>query len=261
MRRVPLVVMSALGVVVVLESALLALLVARDRWRARAEGTAVVRGQAVAARAGCFGCHGPGGGKPIPNPGAKGGEVPSWTGGTWMMWNKKEEDVRAWIVDGHPPGRERDRGALIAMPAYGEKLSKGEVDDLVAYVLAVSQFGWPDDPQVVAGREVAVKFGCFGCHGPEGRGLVANPGSFKGYIPPWDGEDYTDLVRDDREFREWVRQGISDRFKANPAARHFLETQSIPMPAFGDRIGDEEMSALLAYVRWVRENPRGGEPR
>jgi mono/diheme cytochrome c family protein len=228
----------------------------RARWRAAAEGTAVVRGQAVAEAAGCFGCHGPGGAAPIPNPGAATGSVPGWPGGTWMMWNRTEQDVRDWIVHGHPPDREPDPGALIRMPAYGGRLSDLEVDDVVAYVLAVSQFGWPEDPQVVGGREVAVRFGCFGCHGPEGRGLVRNPGSFKGYVPAWDGDDYLDLVRDDDEFRQWVRDGISDRFRANPAARYFLDRQAIPMPAYGDRIEDAELEALLAYVRWVRENPR-----
>jgi len=219
----------------------------------------VARGREVAERMGCFGCHGPGGERPIPNPGATGGageEVPRWGGGMWMMFNHEAADVRAWIRDGHPSGREPDEAALLQMPAYGDRLSEDEIDDLTAYVLAVSQFGWPEDPQVAAGREVAVRFGCFGCHGPEGRGLVANPGSLKGYVPPWDGDDYADLVRSDEELRQWVRNGISDRFRANPAARRILATQALPMPAYGDLIDDEELDALAAYIDWVRANPR-----
>ena len=102
-----------------------------------------------------------------------------------------------------------------------------------------------------------MRFGCFGCHGLEGRGLVANPSSLKSYIPAWDSDDYLELVENDDEFRQWVRSGISDRFRANPAARHFVEGQQIPMPAFGDRIGDADLDHLLAYVRWVRAHPRG----
>jgi mono/diheme cytochrome c family protein len=229
----------------------------RAYWRSRATGTPVVRGEKIADRMGCFGCHGPGGARPIPNPGSKGGEVPGWVGGTWMMWNSSEKDVRAWIVNGHPPDREPDPGALIAMPAYGKLLGERDVDDLVAYVLAVSQFGWPEDAKVVEGREVAVKLGCFGCHGPEGRGLVLNPGSFKGYIPGWEGADYLELVRDDDEFRQWVRKGICDRLASNPAARFFLDRQPVAMPAYGDKVTDSDLDALLAYVRWVRATPRG----
>ncbi len=248
--------MALLVGVILVEAAAIGLLSAREYWRGRSEGMPVVRGRAVADRLGCFGCHGPGGAAPIPNPGARGGKVPGWTGGTWMMYNADEEDVRGWILDGHPAGREPDSGALIPMPAYRGEISDADLDDLVAYVLAVSQFGRPEGAEIAAGRSVANRFGCFGCHGPEGRGLIENPLSFKGYIPPWDGDDYLELVRDADEFRQWVRNGISDRFRDNPAARAFVDRQVVPMPAYGDAITDEELNQLLAYVGWVRDNPR-----
>jgi mono/diheme cytochrome c family protein len=245
-----------LGGVVLAQAAAIGFLGARAYWRGRSEGTPVVRGRAVADRLGCFGCHGPGGAASIPNPGARGGRVPMWTGGTWMMYNADEDDVRGWILDGHPPDREPDAGALIPMPAYRGAIAEADLDDLVAYVLAASQFGRLDDPAIAAGRNVANRNGCFGCHGPEGRGLIENPLSFKGYIPPWDGDDYLELVRDGEEFRQWVRNGISDRFRDNPAARAFVDRQIVPMPAYGDAITDEELDQLLAYVAWVRDNPR-----
>jgi len=238
-----------------LESAGIVFLLTRERWRRQAESRPVARGERVAASLGCFACHGPGGTRPIPNPGARGGEVPQWAGGTWMMWNDSEDDVRAWILDGHPESREPDPGALIKMPTYRGRVGGQDLEDLVAYVLAVSQFGWPEAPGVSEGRDVAVRFGCFGCHGPEGRGLVLNPGSFTGYIPPWDGEEYLELVRSDEEFRQWVRQGTSERFRKNPLARRFLERQAVPMPAYEERISDQELEKLLAYVRWLREKP------
>ena len=116
-----------------------------------------------------------GGGQPIGNPGAKGGEVPGWTGGTWMMWNRDERDVRSWILDGRTEHREPDAGALIKMPAYESRLSAKEADDLVAYVLAVSHFGAISDETASAGHEAAYRLGCFGCHGAEGRGLDPEP--------------------------------------------------------------------------------------
>jgi len=244
-----------LAVVALAEGLVLTGLLTRGRWQRRASETSVVRGEAVAERMGCFGCHGSGGAAGIANPGA--GNVPSWTGGTWMMYADDEADIRGWILDGHPPGRQPDAGALIRMPAYRSRLAPADLEDLVAYVLTVSQFGDPTDPPAAEGRNVAFRLGCFGCHGPEGRGLINNPGSFKGYVPPWDGDDYPDLVRNETEFRQWVRKGICDRLHANPAARRILETQAIRMPAYGDRASDADLDALLAYVTWVRRHPRG----
>lgn len=248
----------ALAGVALAEGVVLAGLLVRGRWQRLAGQTPVQRGEAVAERMGCFGCHGPGGAAGVSNPGANaGGTVPSWTGGTWMMYAKDEADVRSWILDGHPQGRQPDAGALIHMPAFRRRLAAAELNDLVAYVLAVSQLGNLPDERVADGRDAAIRLGCLGCHGPEGRGLIANPGSLKGYVPPWDGEDFADLVHDDAEFRQWVRNGIADRFRSNPAARRILETQAIKMPAYGERVSDKDLGALRAYVEWVRRNPRG----
>jgi mono/diheme cytochrome c family protein len=256
-RRLRLVIVALAGMAA-LEAAVIGFSVWRARQARTAADTPVVRGATLASRMGCFACHGPGGAAPIPNPGSKSGQVPAWTGGTWMMWNKTESDVRGWIADGHPAGRPADASALIKMPAYRTYLSDSQLEDLVAYVLAVSQFGPPASDAVGAGQEAAFRLGCFGCHGPEGRGLRLNPGSLKGFIPPWDGPDYPDLVRDDAEFRQWVRNGVSDRFKANPAARVVLSRQAVEMPAFGDRVTDDDLKALAAYVAWVRATPRTG---
>jgi mono/diheme cytochrome c family protein len=247
-----------LAAVALVEAGVIAAVVVRSQWRTAAAGSAVERGREVASRMGCFGCHGPGGVAGIPNPGGKGGEVPTWSGGTWMMYNDSERDVRAWILDGHPPGREPDARALLAMPAYGRWLRGEETDDLVAYVLAASHFGNPDDEKAAAGRDAAARLGCFGCHGPEGRGLTWDPGSLKGYVPTWDGADFKELVRDDGELREWVREGMSARLRGNPAARHFLGSETIQMPAFGSHVSDADLEALVAYVHWVRRHPRTG---
>ncbi len=144
------------------------------------------------------------------------------------------------------------------MPAYKGRLHGEETDDLVAYVLAASHFGNIEDEKAAAGRDAAARLGCFGCHGPEGRGLVWDPGSLKGYVPPWDGADFAELVRDDGELREWVRNGVSERLRKNPAARHFLTAEVIHMPAFGLRVSDADLDALVAYVHWVRTHPRTG---
>jgi mono/diheme cytochrome c family protein len=249
------VVIAVLLLVCLAEGALLLLLDRRSTWVESVHENPVERGRQIAERTGCFACHGPGGDQPIANPGATHGAVPGWGGGTWMLWSDDASDLRAWIVDGHPPGRAPDPGALISMPAYGSLLSDAEVDDLLAYVLSVAQFGRPEDPLAGRGRDTAQRLGCFGCHGPEGRGQIANPRSFRGYVPPWDGPDYAELVRDDDEFEQWVRNGVCDRLD-NVATRAIFDRQSIRMPAYGDHVTDEQIEALLAYVAWMRNNPR-----
>jgi mono/diheme cytochrome c family protein len=247
----------ALVVLVLAEGVALGALLLQSRWQREATGTAVQHGHRIAERMGCFGCHGPGGAGGVANPGTKSGStVPAWNDGTWMMYSDTEADVRAWIADGHAPGTAPTPEALLQMPAYKSRLAPEELDDLTAYVLTVMQVGQLEG-KVSEGHDAAQKLGCFGCHGPEGRGLVPNPGSFKGYTPAWEGADYTDLVRSPAEFRQWVRNGITDRFRANPAARHFVEGEVVRMPAYGDKVSDAGLEALQAYVDWVRSHPRG----
>ena len=77
----------------------------------------------------------------------------------------------------------------------------------IACPLCLPDYGPPPatDRLVDLGAHLYLQKGCITCHGPEGRGLVKNPGSFKGYIPAWDSADYAELVRDDDEFREATR--------------------------------------------------------
>lgn len=233
------------------------------RWWQWAGVSAVTRGERVAQKLGCFACHGPGAIRGILNPGSEVENVPSWDGGTVMMYVENEEEIREWILDGMPKrlkeedhhhGEKEHGHPLIAMPAFRGKLSGQELDDLVAYFKAVSWFQAPSDSQARAGRDVAQKYGCFGCHGPEGRGNNPNPGSLKGYIPPWDGPDFPELVRDEAELREWILDGDIGRFRKNPLANAFIQRQKIKMPGYREVLSKKEIDQLVAYIGWLREN-------
>src|SRR5262245_35460943 len=172
-------------------------------WR-RKNVSRVQRGWEVAAAKGCFTCHGPGGIRGMADPGHGLDEVPPFSGGLITMYAQNEGEIREWILDGLPR-RVRDdpeqmklrANAVIRMPAWRGVLSAREVDDLVAFVKAVSDFETPKEDGPSQGRDVANKLGCFNCHGPQGRGSMPNAGAFKGYIPSWDGADFPDLARDD----------------------------------------------------------------
>ena len=111
--------------------------------------------------------------------------------------------------------------------------------------------------EVAAGRDTAARLGCFTCHGPQGRGDTPNPGSLKGYVPSWSGADFPELARDEGEIREWVKDGSPKRLRENPVAAFFLGRQAIRMPAYGERVTEEEMRRIVAYIGWLR---RPGHP-
>ena len=138
------------------------------------------------------------------------------------------------------------------MPAFKGKLLEREVRDLVAYVMAASSSPEPEDSLALAGLERMRALGCNGCHGMAGRLAPPNPGSLKGYVPSWDGADFPELVANEREFREWVNDGISQRFAANPVARTLLARGTLHMPAYERHLAPGDLEALWAYVQWLR---------
>jgi hypothetical protein len=92
-----------------------------------------------------------------------------------MMFAADEREIREWIRFGVPTSRaqsetwreQRDAGAL-RMPAFDDRLSDSEVDDLVAFVHAVNGSPEPQDSLALAGLETTRRLGCFGCHGAAG---------------------------------------------------------------------------------------------
>jgi mono/diheme cytochrome c family protein len=230
-------------------------------WRTKDRGS-VHRGFQVAERSGCFACHGPGGYRGMANPGHGLEDVPPWSGGLITMYADNEAEIREWIEDGMPKRLRADpeqvklrKGAAIAMPAFRGSVAENDLRALVAYVKAVSDLEKPEDAKAEEGRQVALKFGCFNCHGPQGRGAIDNPGSFKGYVPGWDGPDYAELARSDDEAREWILDGRPRRLQENRIARFFLDRQKVPMPAYRQHLTTAEVDGLLAYIRWLRQHP------
>jgi mono/diheme cytochrome c family protein len=151
-----------------------------------------------------------------------------------------------------PESRMALEAEAVRMPAWRGRLSHAQVDDLVTYIRAVAAADVPEEPAARNGYAIAERLGCFGCHGPGGRGAGSNPGSLKGYIPPWDGPDFAELVANDGELREWILGGRPQRLQANALARFFLDRQAMRMPAFRGHLTEEELRALETYIRWLR---------
>ena len=229
-------------------------------WRSHDVGPAQ-RGARLAAESGCLGCHGPGGRLADPDGTLGVGPVPTFDHDDVTSYAKSEAEIREWILNGKPRRLvEEESGEpepLLRMPAWRDRLSSREVDQLVAYVRAVSDFDPVPEP-AAAGRDTAARLGCFACHGPQGRFDTPNPGSLKGHIPSWTGRDFAELARDDGEIREWIRDGSPRRLRENPVAAFFLRRQAVRMPAFGDRASDEDVARIVAYIRWLRTDDSRG---
>ena len=234
---------------------------AYHHWRTKNLG-AVQRGWAVAHSNGCFTCHGDGGRRGMPDPGHGLEDVPPFSGGLITMYASSEAEIREWILDGMPK-RVRDdpaqmklrEKAAILMPAWRGIVKGRDLEDVVAYVKAVSDFEKPKDARAQEGREVAEKFGCFNCHGPQGRGTLPNVRGLQGYIPSWDGADFPELVENDQELRDWILDGGTPRLANNRVARWFLARQPIKMPAYRPHVTTTEVDRLVDYVHWVRQHP------
>jgi mono/diheme cytochrome c family protein len=239
-------------------ASILLVAVAIAAWALRRDLPAAERGRRIATRTGCFACHTAEGTRGAANPGRTEASVPTFEGDV-MMYAKTREEIREWIRDGAPAARARRAswraarasGAL-RMPAFGRRLRPGEIEDLVAFVEASAGRPEPTDSLARAGLERAGALGCDGCHGPGGRFARPNLGSFKGYVPSWDGRDFRELVRDRAEFEEWVTRGVSRRLESNPAARYFLRRAVLRMPAYRRHLAAGDVDALWAYVTWLR---------
>ncbi len=59
-------------------------------------------------------------------------------------------------------------------------------------------------------------------------------------------------MRDDGELREWIGKGELPRISNHPIGRIFFHRQAIKMPKYEDVRPQDDLDALVAYVRWIR---------
>jgi mono/diheme cytochrome c family protein len=128
------------------------------------------------------------------------------------------------------------------------------------WVLTVSILGYPWLHNVVLGVEitpaergygVAVRAGCFNCHGPNGTGGVKNPGSEDGEVPGFAGGAPMMWVKSEPELREYILDGAPARKRADPRHRQQMEGQLLAMPAYRGYIGNRDVDDLVVYLRAV----------
>jgi mono/diheme cytochrome c family protein len=127
-------------------------------------------------------------------------------------------------------------GAHQTMPIWGNVLTEEQLDALVEYTLEASS-GTPTE----VGRELFVQY-CATCHGDFGEG-GANPARPGDIIAPISSAEYL-KTRDDFTLRSVIAQG-QPNFGMSPFGS-----------AFGGPLSDEEIDAIVAYMRsWEQDPP------
>lgn len=131
-------------------------------------------------------------------------------------------------------------GAHKNMPIWGEILTTAQLDALVQYTF-----------QAVQGSPIQLGQGlfaqnCSSCHGEFGEG-GPNPARAGGIISPISTSDFLN-TRDDSTIRAIIAQGQAD----------------LGMPAFasfnGGQLSDDEVDAIVAFIRSWEANPLVNEP-
>ncbi len=132
------------------------------------------------------------------------------------------------------------------MPVWGAVISTTQVSDLIAYLRA----GLPEvataEPPAIPRRQGAVvegsalysSYGCINCHGPNGLGGVPNPQSPDKTIPTLSGPDFRKEFNTDAKIIAVIRSGSV-----------IGRAPIVSMPHWGGIIRDEQLRALVAYLK------------
>jgi cytochrome c oxidase cbb3-type subunit 3 len=113
-------------------------------------------------------------------------------------------------------------GRMAAMTPWGEILGEQGVDEVVAYVLQLS--GQSADAAKAAAGATHFQTYCMACHGADGKGMTAVG-----------APNLTDGV--------WLYGGDENTIRET-----VIKGRMGQMPAFGDRLGEQRVRLLAAYV-------------
>jgi mono/diheme cytochrome c family protein len=129
----------------------------------------------------------------------------------------------------------RGGGAHVTMPVWGEVLTPEQLDALVQFTLASAEGGGTQEGARLFAENCAVCHGQFGQGGP-------NPTQPGDLLSPISTAEYLG-TRDDKTLRNVISQGQPD-LGMSPFGS-----------AFGGLLDDEQIDALIAYIRTWEANP------
>src|SRR6516225_78802 len=203
---------------------------------ATAASPSVASGAHLFVQFGCVQCHG------LQGRGGVSPDVPALTGAGSLT----AAELRT-IID-HGLG-ESANPTKPYMPVWGAVISNRQVSDLVSYIHAglpaVSTASPLPVPQgqgaAVEGATLYVNYGCINCHGPNGLGGVPNPESPDKTIPPLSGQAFRSQFDTDAKIKEVIRSGSV-----------IGKAPIVSMPHWGGIISDQDLQALVAYLKTLK---------
>jgi mono/diheme cytochrome c family protein len=107
---------------------------------------------------------------------------------------------------------------------------------------------YQDEP-AARGRVLAGRLGCFNCHGPDGAGGVANPGSRWQTVPGFGEQTLMMYAASDDEVRQYILDGAPDSKRDDEDYREAMQAQALRMPAYRAFLSEGEVADLVAYIR------------
>jgi len=221
-------------------------------WRKKKEAPSGLslaeQGKALVEKSGCLGCHALEGKEKIgPNLGESFGRKVLLADGTSVTAD--EEYLRESIYD---PGAKVVKGYQAIMPTFKGSLSPDEVGAIIAYLKTLSgdkaedrEKGKREGKEASSaqkGKELAETLGCLGCHSPDGSARVGPSfqGLFGRQVELEGGEKAT---ADEAYLTESINQPKAKVVKGFPNV----------MPEFKGKISEEELSALIAYLKTLKQ--------
>lgn len=104
---------------------------------------------------------------------------------------------------------------------------------------------------VERGRRVAMKAGCFNCHGDGGLQGIANPGAEEQEVPAWVGGTQMMYIHEksEEDLREWILYGYPKRKEHDDAFQANRKRMLIKMPAYEGKMCCGQLEDLVAYFR------------
>lgn len=109
---------------------------------------------------------------------------------------------------------------------------------------------WELNP-LLRGRLIAQEAGCFACHRTPSSAGIPNPGSRWGSVPRFSAGNAMMYAPDRATLEEFIRLGAPRAWLEDEASRKRLENQRIRMPAYGERLDEDELADLVAYAAAV----------